>query len=96
MYGSEKYRNFPSCGNPTLPTVFAYTIVIYIVLSICVFITGCNEFTSVTEYYPDWVVYRSTDSDIPDSREFATTIDEWNVKYIGTGFGGVAKLNEKK
>jgi len=97
MYGSEIYRIFPSCADPALLPAFVYTIVLYILTAICVFFTGCDEFTGVKEFnYPDWIVYRSTDSDIPDSREFAIAIDEWNVKCIGTGFGGVAAFNEKK
>jgi|GEM_PF-3335804 len=85
MYGSEKYRKFPFYANPALLPAFTYTKILNVFLACCVFLTGCNEFTAGTDYYPDWKVYHIRNSGIRYSRVFAIAIDEWNERVCAHG-----------
>ncbi len=74
MYGSEKYRNFPSFYDSALPPVFDYIIVLYSNLFV---FTGFDGFTSRWRRLFEVAKFNMINSAINDSRVFVTIFDEW-------------------
>ena len=52
----------------------------------------CN-FKMSSGQNPDWIVYNSSNSGLPDNWVPSIAIDQFNNKWIGTVYGGVAKFD---
>ncbi len=88
MYGSEKNRVLPSCPHPALPTAFAYTIVLYIVLAICAFLTRCDDLTAGSDYYSECAMLTMSNSILQAREVYAITVDDriWQLLLMYLGY----------
>lgn len=53
---------------------------------------ACNARISIGQN-PDWMVFNTSNSGLPDNRVLSIAIDQYNHKWIGTVYGGVAQFD---
>lgn len=55
-------------------------------------IISCSARIS-TGQNPDWMVFNTLNSGLPDNKVLSIAIDQFNNKWIGTVYGGVAQFD---